>query len=300
VRELARALGDGVAGSSRIHDAFTKPRLPDWGLLDVLVAELARRTPDTDEAAEVKRFHSLWDAAALSDHLPTPVSEKPESSPTPATVDAPQRTSAPSPDVRRLFSRRRKGGDSLVRERMRFSLEFATPREREQLRWAVENRDGDFMRALLLRVQPRLEGTSVFGYIEYVNDSVNEEAEALAHEFERLDAMLAKGREIPNRYEPAPDSAEARTAEEEASAWSRAALASATKKEIKKLRAWAKSHPPYGEFSDLAQDLNSRLPRESRLHINSSYPGLWEAIATEFKREDDEVTEGFRSGRLYY
>ncbi|MGW6569261.1 hypothetical protein [Streptomyces sp. NPDC054975] len=64
VRELAKALGQGVASSSRIHDAFTKPRLPDWGLVQLVVAELASRVPDATPAAEVKTFHGLWDNAA--------------------------------------------------------------------------------------------------------------------------------------------------------------------------------------------------------------------------------------------
>ncbi|MGW5779894.1 hypothetical protein [Streptomyces sp. NPDC003863] len=64
VRELSRALGDGVASPSRIHDAFTKPRLPDWGLLDVLVTALAEKIPRADPAAEAERFYALWDAAS--------------------------------------------------------------------------------------------------------------------------------------------------------------------------------------------------------------------------------------------
>jgi hypothetical protein len=32
--------------------------------LEVLVAELARRVPKADEATEIERFHSLWEAAA--------------------------------------------------------------------------------------------------------------------------------------------------------------------------------------------------------------------------------------------
>ncbi|MFC9596226.1 hypothetical protein ACFTUC_41335 [Streptomyces sp. NPDC056944] len=64
VRDLSRALGDGVASPSRIHDAFTKPRLPAWGLLDVLVTELARRVPRADPTAVFERFHDLWETAA--------------------------------------------------------------------------------------------------------------------------------------------------------------------------------------------------------------------------------------------
>ncbi|MFF5924148.1 hypothetical protein ACFY8C_38360 [Streptomyces flavochromogenes] len=64
VRDLSRALGAGVASSSRIHDAFTKPRLPDWGLVKVLVIELAQQIPRTDPGTESDRFHALWEAAA--------------------------------------------------------------------------------------------------------------------------------------------------------------------------------------------------------------------------------------------
>ncbi|WP_406187311.1 hypothetical protein [Streptomyces sp. NBC_01006] len=70
MRELARALGTGVVSSSRIHDAFTKPRLPTWGLVQVLVVELANRTPGADATTEVKRLHTLWDEAAQADASP--------------------------------------------------------------------------------------------------------------------------------------------------------------------------------------------------------------------------------------
>ncbi|WP_432089671.1 hypothetical protein [Streptomyces sp. bgisy095] len=53
-----------MASSSRIHDAFTKPRLPDWGLVDALVTALAERIPRADPGAESERFHALWEAAA--------------------------------------------------------------------------------------------------------------------------------------------------------------------------------------------------------------------------------------------
>lgn len=70
VRDLARALGAGVVSASRVHDAFTKPRLPDWGLVRVLLVELAARTPGMDVATEVKRFHTLWDEAAQAEASP--------------------------------------------------------------------------------------------------------------------------------------------------------------------------------------------------------------------------------------
>ncbi|MCL6293254.1 hypothetical protein [Streptomyces sp. 43Y-GA-1] len=75
-RVLASDLGGGVASSSRVHDAFSKPRLPDWGLLDVLVTELARRARMADAEKEVERFHNLWEKATT------------ESAPSPETLDS--------------------------------------------------------------------------------------------------------------------------------------------------------------------------------------------------------------------
>ncbi|MEU9181807.1 hypothetical protein AB0C90_34210 [Streptomyces sp. NPDC048550] len=77
VRELARALGAGVVSSSRIHDAFTNPRLPAWGLVHMVVVELATRAPGADADAEVKRFHGLWDEAAQADASATTENEPP-------------------------------------------------------------------------------------------------------------------------------------------------------------------------------------------------------------------------------
>ncbi|MFI8404956.1 hypothetical protein ACIGG5_32530 [Streptomyces sp. NPDC085463] len=71
VRELSRALGQGVVSSSRIHDAFTKERVPAWALLDLLVPELVRRVPRADPAEEVVRFHLLWQAAVEASEQPT-------------------------------------------------------------------------------------------------------------------------------------------------------------------------------------------------------------------------------------
>ncbi len=72
VRELARALGNRVASPSRVHDAFTKPRLPSWGLVELLVEHLASRVPGGAPAQEeVQRFHALWEAAASDIHSAT-------------------------------------------------------------------------------------------------------------------------------------------------------------------------------------------------------------------------------------
>ncbi|MEU8851963.1 hypothetical protein AB0C70_38365 [Streptomyces sp. NPDC048564] len=65
MRELARSIGAEVASPSRVHDAFTNPRLPSWGLVELLVEVLARRVPGGPSTGEeVQRFHRLWDAAA--------------------------------------------------------------------------------------------------------------------------------------------------------------------------------------------------------------------------------------------
>ncbi|MFF1344071.1 hypothetical protein ACFVYT_40730 [Streptomyces sp. NPDC058290] len=89
VRDLARALGVGVASSSRIHDAFTNPRLPAWGLVQLLVVELANRAPGADATAEVKRFHGLWDEAAQADASATTENETPSAQA--ATLAEPER-----------------------------------------------------------------------------------------------------------------------------------------------------------------------------------------------------------------
>ncbi|MDG4764426.1 hypothetical protein O7632_09965 [Solwaraspora sp. WMMD406] len=57
-------IGAGVASRSRIHEAFISARVPDWGLLDVLVEQLADKVPaGPDSGDEVHRFHQLWLAA---------------------------------------------------------------------------------------------------------------------------------------------------------------------------------------------------------------------------------------------
>jgi hypothetical protein len=68
VREMAREIGKGVASPSRVHDVFTKPRLPSWGLVELLVEHLAGRVPGgRPKQEEVKRFHALWETAAMGD-----------------------------------------------------------------------------------------------------------------------------------------------------------------------------------------------------------------------------------------
>lgn len=93
--DLERALGKGVASRSRIHEAFAEPRLPVWGLIELLVEELASRVPggpETDD--EVRRFHALWLAASR---------EQPPASTTPKdaapTFSSRQSRTAPRPEI---------------------------------------------------------------------------------------------------------------------------------------------------------------------------------------------------------
>ncbi|WP_158553881.1 hypothetical protein [Micromonospora deserti] len=61
---MVRWIGAGVASRSRIHEAFISARVPDWGLLDVLVEQLANKVPaGPDPGDEVRRFYQLWLAA---------------------------------------------------------------------------------------------------------------------------------------------------------------------------------------------------------------------------------------------
>ncbi|MGA4980062.1 hypothetical protein [Streptomyces cinereoruber] len=53
-----------MASSSRIHDAFTKPRLPALGVVEALVFTLAELIPRVDPETEAERFRDLWEAAA--------------------------------------------------------------------------------------------------------------------------------------------------------------------------------------------------------------------------------------------
>ncbi|MBT2452170.1 hypothetical protein J7F03_34970 [Streptomyces sp. ISL-43] len=53
-----------VVSHTKIHHAFTKPLLPSWGVVDVVVEQLAiSARPRLDADAETDRFKSLWDEA---------------------------------------------------------------------------------------------------------------------------------------------------------------------------------------------------------------------------------------------
>lgn len=63
-RELQRAVKK-AASHTKIHHAFIKPQLPAWGVVEVVVEQLAKAArPKLSEEAEVDRFKTLWDAAS--------------------------------------------------------------------------------------------------------------------------------------------------------------------------------------------------------------------------------------------
>lgn len=71
--DMARMIVVGVASRSRIHEAFSRPRLPSWPLIELLVEQLAGRVPGGPTPPdEVSRFHRLWLAASKQPVLPVP------------------------------------------------------------------------------------------------------------------------------------------------------------------------------------------------------------------------------------
>ncbi len=64
LRNLVDGVGDGVAGKSRIHDAFSSGRLPAWGLLQLLVETMVKTAPGSDLGTEESRLYQLWLAAS--------------------------------------------------------------------------------------------------------------------------------------------------------------------------------------------------------------------------------------------
>ncbi|MFS0696694.1 hypothetical protein [Streptomyces nitrosporeus] len=62
-RELHK-VADNAVSHTKIHHAFTKPVLPSWGVVEIVVEELAKRArPRLDPDAEVVRFKDLWHQA---------------------------------------------------------------------------------------------------------------------------------------------------------------------------------------------------------------------------------------------
>ncbi|MFF4664669.1 DnaB-like helicase N-terminal domain-containing protein [Streptomyces sp. NPDC001282] len=65
-RKLYLAVGK-VASHTNIHHAFVKPALPSWGVIEVVVEQLARQArPRLASEAEINRFKALWDEAHAS------------------------------------------------------------------------------------------------------------------------------------------------------------------------------------------------------------------------------------------
>lgn len=60
-RELHLAVDQAVS-HTKIHHAFTRPVLPTWGVVELVVEHLAKRArPRLDPEAEIDRFKALWD-----------------------------------------------------------------------------------------------------------------------------------------------------------------------------------------------------------------------------------------------
>ncbi|MFF2403418.1 DnaB-like helicase N-terminal domain-containing protein [Streptomyces goshikiensis] len=74
-RELQRAVGK-VVSHTKIHHAFIKPQVPAWGVVEVVVEQLAKGArPRLAVEEEVNRFKALWDAATIASDassVPTP------------------------------------------------------------------------------------------------------------------------------------------------------------------------------------------------------------------------------------
>ncbi|MGW0793560.1 vWA domain-containing protein [Streptomyces sp. NPDC002692] len=65
---------EGTISRSRLHDAFTAPKLPRWPVIETLVEILASRARGTDPQRELDHFHRLWQQAATgeADSVPKP------------------------------------------------------------------------------------------------------------------------------------------------------------------------------------------------------------------------------------
>ncbi|MEV7312725.1 DnaB-like helicase N-terminal domain-containing protein [Streptomyces microflavus] len=65
-RHLYLAVGK-AASHTKIHHAFVKPTLPSWGVVEVVVEQLARQArPRLSTEDEINRFKGLWDKVHAS------------------------------------------------------------------------------------------------------------------------------------------------------------------------------------------------------------------------------------------
>lgn len=208
VRDLARALGAGVASPSRIHDAFTKPRLPAWGLVQVLVTELAQRIPRTEPETEAERFHALWEAAAEASAEAADVSAAPVSRdfpPPPLVLSppplVPPRPSVPPARTNRLIAETRSKGKQhyLAKERHEKILRVNAYLEALERDEEPEVPLSRVLQSMISLLQER--GDEVMAKIRYARrgvkrlvnstDSVHEDR-VLSARFEDLDEMEAE------------------------------------------------------------------------------------------------------------
>jgi len=68
---MSRLLGQQIS-RTRLHDAFTEPRLPPWDTVEALVEILATRAPDRTPQGVLPEVHALWVLASLQSTLLDP------------------------------------------------------------------------------------------------------------------------------------------------------------------------------------------------------------------------------------
>lgn len=109
-RELHLAVDQAVS-HTKIHHAFTRATLPTWGVVELVVEQLAKRArPRLDPEAEIDRFKALWDEVH-EPGLEAGHSESVETSPPPvappattASEQSPPVQASPAPDPRMAFA----------------------------------------------------------------------------------------------------------------------------------------------------------------------------------------------------
>lgn len=80
-RKLSLALGK-VVSHTNIHHAFVKPALPSWGVVEVVVEQLAHQArPRLVAETEIDRFKILWDRAHVSVSVSAPAASEAEHPP---------------------------------------------------------------------------------------------------------------------------------------------------------------------------------------------------------------------------
>ncbi|MFE7129993.1 hypothetical protein ACFVIM_03965 [Streptomyces sp. NPDC057638] len=73
---MCRAM-TGAISRTRLHDAFSKPGLPPWDVIDALVEVLATRAHSTSPESEIPLFERMWRTAALAELSPGPAPAAP-------------------------------------------------------------------------------------------------------------------------------------------------------------------------------------------------------------------------------